>query len=267
MRESARSAFVAFTSPLEGVVRWMYLDVKGLVTCAIGNLVDPVQMALPLPWVHGDGSPASRAEIAAEWMRVKADPVAARRGHRYTEGITNLRLTPEGIDLVVSRKLSQMDQYLASRFGDDWEDWNACAQLATLSMSWACGPAFRFPALEQALRARDFDAAAIHCTIQEAGNPGVVPRNRANRVLYRNAARIDAFKLDPSLINYDAVLGVQDADTQPDITLPSSIPPPMPNIGAMLAEYDEEPSSPATSPTIHVLRYDRGPDDPPDEAG
>ncbi|MBA2684752.1 MAG: hypothetical protein H0U66_09700 [Gemmatimonadaceae bacterium] len=223
MRQSVRDAFVRFTSPMEGVVYWMYLDVKGLLTTAIGNLIDPMQFAMALPWVHFDGTFASRSEIASEWMRVKNDPVAAKRGHRYTEGITQLRLTPSGVDMVVSKKLEQMGQYLASRF-PDLEEWNACAQLATLSMSWACGPAFRFPALDQCLRARDFDGAAVHCTINEAGNPGVKPRNVAMRILYRNAARVQAFHLEPDLLNWTSDLSVADAPTLPELPAAEEYP-------------------------------------------
>lgn len=238
MRESVRSRFVEFTSPMEGVVGHMYLDVKGLVTTAIGNLIDPMQIAMTLPWTHFDGTFASRSEIASEWMRVKSDPVAAKRGHRYTEGITQLRLTPAGIDLVVSKKLEQMGQYLTSRF-PDFEEWNACAQLATLSMSWACGPAFRFPALDQCLRARDFDGAAVHCTINETGNPGVKPRNVAMRILYRNAARVRDFKLDPSTLVWDRSLSVDDTPTLRELPAAEEFPHESP------VYFDEEPPKPA----------------------
>ena len=217
MRDSVRAAFVAFTTPFEGCVNHFYCDVKGLVTVAIGNLAEPMQVALTLPFVHPDGTFASRSEIAVEWLAVKNDPLSARLGHRYSANGTLLRLTPQGIDMVVSRKLSQMDAYLASRFGDDYEDWSACAQLATLSMSWACGPAFRFPALEQALRARDFDGAAANCHMNEAGNPGLRPRNLANAILYRNAARTDAFHLDPSMLDWVHDLSVAEAETQPEL--------------------------------------------------
>ena len=206
MRGSVRRGFVPFTAPLEGIVRWMYLDVKGLVTTAIGILIDPIQTAMPLPWVRLDGSPAGRDEIAAEWMRVKGDASLARLGHRAAEHITNLRLTDEGVDLVVSGKLAQFDRQLAARF-PEWEEWPADAQLATLSMSWACGPAFRFPQLEAALRARDFDGAAGTCHINEAGNPGIIPRNRANVALYHNAAKVLGFKLDPDALVWPSVLG------------------------------------------------------------
>lgn len=250
MRLSVRDAFVGFTAPLEGVVPWMYADVKGLVTTAIGNLIDPIQYALPLPWLHQDGSAASRDEIAAEWLRVKQDPNAARRGHRYTEGITRLRLDAAGVDLVVSRKLAQNAQHLKARF-PEWDEWPADAQLATLSMAWACGPAFRFPRLEAELRARRFDMAAGECHIDTTGNPGIVPRNRANIALYRNAAKVVAYKLDPEGLIWPEVLD-DGAETVPEMPNPASEP-------TIYVVPPEEVTG--SGPTIHRLRYEPEPDD------
>ena len=41
MRPNVRDAFSDFNAPLEGVVEWMYLDVRGLVTVGVGNLLQP----------------------------------------------------------------------------------------------------------------------------------------------------------------------------------------------------------------------------------
>jgi hypothetical protein len=58
VRESVRAYFPILTAPLEGVCTWPYLDSRGLVTTGIGDLVDPIELALPLPWHRADGSPA-----------------------------------------------------------------------------------------------------------------------------------------------------------------------------------------------------------------
>ncbi len=230
MRDSVRAAFVGFTSAFEGVVPWLYQDVKGLVTIAIGNLVDPIQYAMPLPFVDRvTGAPAARDDIAAEWLRVKGDASLARLGHRAAERITRLRLTPEGVEFVVSRKLEQNDQHLRARF-PDFEDWPACAQLATHSMAWACGPGFQFPRLVLALRGRAFETAADECHMDETGNAGLRPRNAANKVLYRNAARVWNFKLDPELLDWTDELSVSAAPTVPMLE--------------------------AEQPIVHVLSYD-----------
>ena len=52
MYASVRSNFISFTTPLEGSIAYMYLDVKEYLTIGIGNLIDPVALALPLPFVH-----------------------------------------------------------------------------------------------------------------------------------------------------------------------------------------------------------------------
>lgn len=221
MRSVVRYCFVAFSSRFEGVVPWMYLDIDGAVTVAIGNLIDPLPAVLP-PFVRrSDGAPATRAEIVNEWRRVKAHPTAAHDGHKVLESFTALRLTDEGVAQVVGAKVDEMDGQLARRFGctahDDcrqhpelgavctehgYASWPADAQLATLSMAWACGPGFRFPALERALRAGDFATAARECRMDDSRNKGLTPRNAANRGLYENAARIVAEGLDYDELHY-----------------------------------------------------------------
>lgn len=229
MRSSVRLAFVEFSARFEGVVPWMYLDVLGLVTVGIGNLVDPISAALSLPFVRPDGSPATRDEIAAEWQRVKSHPTAAKQGHRVLKGVTSLRLTPEGIERVVYGKLDLNEAELRRRF-PAWDSWPADAQLATHSMAWACGAWFRFPRLADALNALDFEEAERQCRINEKGNPGVAPRNIANKAMYRNAACIVGMRLDPEPLYYPRDLTTVDraADTLrvlPDDDQPSRRPP------------------------------------------
>jgi hypothetical protein len=262
VRQAVRDAFVAFTAAYEGVVPWMYLDVKGLVTVAIGNLIDPIQYAMTLPFVdRATGKAAHRDTIAAEWLRVKGDASLARLGHRAAERITALRLTPEGIDLVVSRKLEQNDQHLRGRF-PDFEDWPACAQLATHSMAWACGPAFRFRSLEAALRAQDFAMSAAECHMNEAGNPGLKPRNIANKILYRNADRVQAFKLDHDLLEWETDLAVHEAPTLPALDDPGSEPTPIPQVVTEVMSTLPEIVT-GSGPIIHPLAYplDEEPED------
>jgi len=196
VRHLVRRHWVAFSAPLEGVVPWMYADVKGLVTTAIGNLIDPVSYALALPWVRRDGSAATPAEVVADWQRIKGDASMARLGHRAAERVTSLRLTPEGVEAVVLRKLDEVDAQLAQRW-QEYETWPADAQLAVLSMAWAMGAAFDFPKFDAAVRRALWLVAAHECTISERGNPGVAPRNQRNRLLFGAAHRVQQGGLDP----------------------------------------------------------------------
>lgn len=72
--------------PLEGVVKYMYLDIKGLVTIGVGNLIDPINAALNLPFryknkpgVTNAGQSASRADIEAEWKLIKGKQELAQK--------------------------------------------------------------------------------------------------------------------------------------------------------------------------------------------
>ncbi len=163
----------------------MYLDVKGLCTCAIGNLIDP--LPLGLPFTKQDGTQATEAEISAEWHAVKARQDLRMRGGMAYGAITVLRLTKAAVGEIVLGKLAQVDAYLAHRWRA-WETFPDDVQLAVLSMAWACGPAFHFPKFEAALLAGDWAECARECHMDETGNPGLKPRNAANVALFRSAA-------------------------------------------------------------------------------
>ena len=217
MHDGVLSDFVTFTTPLEGKVPWMYVDVRQLVTTGIGNLIDPISLALPLPWVHKDiGEPAAEAAIRTDWDRVKGDLSLAKKGHRACEAITELRLTEEGIASLVRTKLTANEAQLTRVFSD-WELWPADAQLGVLSMAWALGAGFpaSWPNFTQAARARDWTAAAANCHINEAGNPGVVPRNAANVRLFENAATVEAKGLDVTVLHWPAEVATDQTEPEP----------------------------------------------------
>lgn len=264
MRVTVRAAFYAFNAPMEGEVAYFYQDVKGLVSIGVGLLCDPIQLALNLPMVHPDGRLAGRDEIAAEWMRIKAlgsgdhtqGNEAARRGHLYAKPHTRLRLTQEGLEQSLVGKMNQMDQHLAKRFRcvahdeckaneemgilDGYESWPADAQLATLSLAWACGPAFRFPKLEAALRALDFRTAAVECFMPEERTiSGLRPRNAANRILYENAAVVLG-TLDPDVLFYPVALDRAPVDKEAD-TQPEVVPIVRPKVPLGRPSLDDEP--------------------------
>lgn len=250
MKESVRARWLEFTESFEGGCANLYQDVRGLVTIAFGNLCDSAGQAATLQLVHPDGTFATTAEKVSAWQRVKDDPKAAGLGWRYAAGLTDLRLTKEGMADIAYRKLAANESAARIRM-PEWDTYPACAQMAMHSLFWACGPAAHFPRLFTAITARDWAVAAIEiqmATITPEGkkNAGLVPRNTANRVLMLNAQRVDSYKLDPELLEWQVLLGVDDAETQTEL------------------------DNPASSPTIHVLHPDVTfePHDPvdPDEA-
>lgn len=267
MRESVRAAFFGFTVPMEGVVPWLYVDVKGLVSVGIGNLIDPMPLALGLPFVHPDGRPASRDEIAAEWTRIKNQPpdahgrTAAELGHLYAKQIATLHLTDEGVERLVSGKLAENEHAIARTFAD-WEDWPADAQLATHSMAWACGAGIfdphaghaHWPKLTAALHARDFRTAAVECFMpEEAKIGGLRPRNRANRILYTNAA-LAMQMFDPSVLHYPTELESETPTIE--VVVPSRRPPRIEDFATVHAPIDFPPR------TVRIP----GDDEPPPQA-
>lgn len=240
MRTPVRTAWLTFTERFEGGVPWLYADVRGLITIAYGNLVDPLSAALSLPLEWADGGKATAADITADWLRVKGEPRAAKLGHLYAKGLTLLRLPRAAMEAVALRKLDENEAVLRGRFAD-WDDLPACAQMALHSLAWACGPAFHFPRLVSAVNAGDFDAASVHIQMREVTPEGVVnaglrPRNAANRVLMQNAQRARDYRLDPDTLDWTNVLSVSDAVTVPALPDPPS-----------------EPTHAASSPTIHPM--------------
>jgi GH24 family phage-related lysozyme (muramidase) len=206
--QSVQEAFIPFSTRFEGRVTHMYLDVKGLVTVGIGNLIDPVDLALALPFVHKqDESPATQDEIRAEWESLKADKdELAKAGWTACTPRTQLKLTDQDLDALVLSKAAQFEATLRSTTPEfaSFDSWPADAQLGVLSMAWAMGPAFGngWPNFRAAVATGDWDGAAANCRMAEAGNPGLVPRNDANEQLFHNASNAVQQALDFSILQY-----------------------------------------------------------------
>lgn len=200
MNASVFNQFRVFNESFEGVVRYMYLDTKGLVTVGVGNLIDPLRLALELPFryknkpgVNSPGQIASKADIENEWRLIKGRQDLAQRGHHACEPLTNLELDDAAIDALVHKRLKQLESYLKNQEPfRNFDLWPADGQLGLLSMAWAMGPGFsqRWPKFSAACGMMDFDAAAENCRMREAGNPGLIPRNQANKKLFQNAAAV-----------------------------------------------------------------------------
>lgn len=218
MQQSVRDAWLAFNDPLEGRVPFMYLDVKGLVTTAIGNLIDATQGSLRAPtdaerqsshamarqfaWQHDDGSLASPDEIDAAWDTVKSHLERAGNGGGTFGDLTTIRLSPDEIERIVFEKLDQMEGFLKGRHEfASFEDWPADAQLGLLSMSWALGPAFHFPNFQGFVQNGDWDGASTECRFgPEAGT--IIERNDRDQQLFRNAAQAVAQGLDFAVLQF-----------------------------------------------------------------
>jgi GH24 family phage-related lysozyme (muramidase) len=192
MRSDVQRCFVEFTERFEGHLNFMYLDVEGLVTTGCGNLIDPVSAALALPFVSKSDltTVATPAQVQAEWTMVKGRTDMKLRGGAAYGAITTLAITEAALSDLIARELAHFQDILKETFVA-FESWPADGQLGLLSMAWAMGPAFShtWPHFTQACLANDWAAAGANCKMNEAGNPGLVPRNKANAILFGNAAR------------------------------------------------------------------------------
>ena len=209
MYPSVKSYFIAFNEPIETRVEYMYLDIKGLVTIGIGNLIDienagdkknleKVMKALvTLPFVYKKGQrdagkPATKADIEAEWKVVKSEKARAKQGYTAFAPITTLEL--QNIDALVFKTVHAMEQELKMDPAfQGFDRWPADAQLGLLSMSWALGTTklkANWPNFKTACQKQDFDKILKHCEIRTSDNPGVAKRNTANRRLFNNAAAV-----------------------------------------------------------------------------
>jgi len=200
MRQSVVDRFREFSVRFEGLVHWPYLDVKGLVTVGIGNLIDPVSSALELPWVlEGTTDRATPEQVIADWNNLKAQTRLSKLHFNYARPVTKIRLTDEGVDTLVRSKLLANESYMRKHL-PDWDSWPADAQLFASSMAWAVGPGWVgiFKNCTAFLLKGDWENAAKCAAIKTEGNPGIVPRNAANLVCLHNAQTVALRKLDPA---------------------------------------------------------------------
>jgi hypothetical protein len=197
LHQSVREAFIPFSQPREGRVRFMYLDIKSLVSTGVGNLLDAdnpsafgsnphlLPDAFTLGWFDKNtGTPASNAEIEQEYQTVKFSGTALA-SLAQKEAITRLRITDQAIDQLVMGKLNSFETTLRGRppFAG-LDNWPADGQLGLFSMAWAMGPMFNFPNFQAAAASGDWLKMARECRMSEAGNPGVIPRNVRNGLLF-----------------------------------------------------------------------------------
>ena len=204
MQDSVASVFAEFSTQFEGRVRYMYADAIGKVTIGVGNLIDPVELALPLPFVFkSGGQSADEDAIRTDFTTIKSDPSLAQRGHLACENITRLMLTDSDIDDLVRSKAAQFEDHLRGRDPfSGYDDWSADAQLGLLSMAWALGPAFTFPHFQSACAAGQWVAAADQSHMNDSLGGSLVHRNAANRALFRDAAYVQAEGLDGTQLWY-----------------------------------------------------------------
>jgi hypothetical protein len=195
----------------------MYLDIMGLVTTGLGNLIDTTgppplrqptdseraashDLARQLAWQTSDGSLAAADQVDAEWDQIKARLDQAQFGGGTFQQFATLVLSDDEIDRLVFGKLDQMESVLKSRepFAG-FDDFPADAQLGLLSMSWGMGPMFNFPKFQGFVGSGHWTSAATECRFQpDIGT--ITTRNDRDQQLFGNAAAVIEQGLDPDAL-------------------------------------------------------------------
>lgn len=159
MRAQVAARFWAFSEYFEGLVDWLYLDVKRLVSIGVGLLFDPLP-ASSVAFVV-DGRPATQAEVAAAWSIVKRSTLDPKKGGGQYATLTRVRATRVSLEAFEARKLLSTEASLKTYF-PTWDTWCCDAQLAVLSMGWAFGEHFpqTWPHFTAACNAGDWNEAA-----------------------------------------------------------------------------------------------------------
>jgi hypothetical protein len=211
LHESVLDIFPSFSREFEGYVNHMYLDVKNLVTTGTGNLINDVNSVANLPWrVNTDDGPsAPLAQILEHWNYLKDRPDLSKRHYKYAKDAFIQRfgcvlvMSDSSIDDLVEKKLLTNAAHAAKQW-NNFPFWPADSQLAVMSMYWALGSLTKFPNCARLVAKEDWlgcaagapakttdkgwQAASYACKIKEEGNAGVITRNKANVMLFRNAA-------------------------------------------------------------------------------
>jgi hypothetical protein len=220
IRQSVKDGWLGFTAPLEGeAVPHMYVDIIGLVTVAYGNLIDASQSgsarpwapACVLPWRWPDGGLATVDQIKADWLRLKASEKELRRRSLAVQAkFTTVRLTEDACKALVFDTLDKMAAHLQSAHFPDFASYPADAQLGLLSLAWAAGSDWprKFPRCKAAVLARDWRVAVTEGQLSPIAadkvtpNPGVIPRNKEQRLCFANAYGVEFAGTDPEPLHW-----------------------------------------------------------------
>lgn len=217
MRDSVPAGFRALTGLKEGFVKHMYLDKYGLVTTALGNLIDTspksnimggtiTNAGLNYPWKVG-GRKATKEEIMSSWTAVKNSQHLKLNGggtHGTIPG-NIVRLDDSDVESIYRITLEDFENKIRGYF-PSYDSWPADGQLGVLSMAWALGPNFsrsypRFTAAANGI-VPDFITMAQESTISD--NKG---RTDAQAKAFSNAAEVVRAGGDPDTLHFPESVG------------------------------------------------------------
>lgn len=149
------------TPQFEGKVPWMYLDTRGFVTAAVGQLLATAADACQLPFQNKVGQ-ASLDEIIADWKRVKA--MAPAHSPSFYHCDSSLTLSGEAIDALLRSRVMGFDKQLDGVF-PQYDSFPHEIKLALLDMIFnlGMGGLLKYSHLRASIAAKNWAAASTEC--------------------------------------------------------------------------------------------------------
>ncbi len=169
----------------EGSIAHMYLDTRGFVTVAVGQLLRTVDDAQELDFVHRDtGQPAGAPEVAQDYASVKHQEPG--RVASYYRQFTTLELPEPAIDALLDIRIEGFEKGLRSDF-PRYDSYPDAAKLGLMDMVFNLGNAGvvnKFPTFTRAARSQEWVTCARECRRVGIGDH----RNEMTRKLFEQAA-------------------------------------------------------------------------------
>lgn len=147
----------------EDTVPWMYLDIKGLVTVGVGEMLDNAAKAQALAFVDSDGQAATPEAILADFNRVHA--LSPAHGPNFYRSSSSPVLPPPAIDALLLDHVESFEAELSARF-PAYASFPDPAKLGLLDMIYNLGSnkLFNtFPHFMAAVGQQDWLGAAANC--------------------------------------------------------------------------------------------------------
>ena len=205
-----KGKFRAHVGFFEGVVQYMYLDVKFNVTVGIGHLIEDVAKAEELPFYrrHSKANPHP-IHVKNAFDEVRRNRALAQYGASAFKDITQLDLDLTDIEALFDADIAGFKKLFGSGTGQRFEDfWTypAGAQMGMLDIAYTMGVHDffdGFPVLREALESRNWlkvaDESGRKVKLDKQGNPGLM----AERNVIVRGWFLDAFKDEPFFLNSD----------------------------------------------------------------
>lgn len=219
MRDSVSPGLRALTQNHEGFMRHMYLDNRGLVTTALGRLIDTSDPdknvmggtitadAMRFPW-KVNGRPATPEEIRSSWLAVKNSQHRKEQGGGFHSNIPGniVRLDDDAVEDIYRETVASFEKIIRGYF-PSYDAWPADAQLVALSIAYGVGPHFARTYKKFRAAANDGPTPDFERMAEESGmknNPG---RTRDHQIAMMNAAAVARGGGDPDTLYFPESVG------------------------------------------------------------